>query len=126
MKFLWNKKDGGPESRVWMSGLEIKNLFSVIILRFEHGSREAYHSHAFNCVSWVLSGALVEKFFRGCAASHIASWLPIHTTREHCHKVSSIGRTWVVTLRGPWADTWREVLPGGRVVVLTHGRRVVL
>ena len=45
-------KDGGPDSTVWMYGIEVKWLFSILLLRFEDGSRDAYHSHAFDCVSW--------------------------------------------------------------------------
>lgn len=60
MKILLGQKDGGPDSNVRMRGLEIKGLCSVLELHFAPGSREAYHSHAFNAVSWVLSGALWE------------------------------------------------------------------
>jgi hypothetical protein len=120
-------KDGGQESRVWgFWFIGIKSLFSVALLRFEDGSREAYHSHAFNCVSWVLRGRLVEKHYRGGVNVHKAGLKPVVTRRSTFHKVESRGRTWVLTFRGPWSDTWQEFLPEQRrFVTLTHGRQEV-
>lgn len=129
VKILHYGKDGGPESKVWGFWLVgIKSLFSIALLRFEDGSREAYHSHAFNCVSWVLKGELLEFVLdeRGgtldCFAYRAGD--RIFTYRETFHKVVSIGRTWVLTVRGPWADTWLE-RANGRTYTLTHGRREV-
>lgn len=43
MKLFQLVKDGGPESSVWAYVLcEFKSLFSVMILRFDGASREAY------------------------------------------------------------------------------------
>lgn len=119
-------KDGGPESRVWgLFLVEIKWLFSIVLLRFEDGTREAYHSHAFNAVSWVLSGRLVERhYFRHSVDVHTPSIWPIFTRRSTCHKVSSSGRTWVLSFRGPWSDTWEEIIDGEKRT-LAHGRKVV-
>jgi hypothetical protein len=51
MKFLSKCKDGGPESPVTAYVLvEIKSLFSVMLLHFS-GTREAFHSHAFNALT---------------------------------------------------------------------------
>ena len=61
MKFLFKAKDGGPESKVtgyWL--IESKRWFSIALLRFDEGSREAFHTHAFNAISWVLWGELLE------------------------------------------------------------------
>lgn len=128
MKFLTTCKDGGPESRVWAHVLvEIKSAGSIILLRFEDGSREAYHSHAFNCFSWVLSGCLLEQFRPQSSRArryHLPGWLPFITRRTDFHKVSSIGRTWVLTFRGPWSDTWQEEVDG-RTITLTHGRKEI-
>jgi hypothetical protein len=128
MKFLRYAKDGGPESRV--SGLfviEIKSWFSVVLLHFWPGSREAYHSHAFNAVSWVLRGRLVEGVLDELGGwIYSPSWRPVITPRERFHKVVSVGHSWVLSFRGPWAKHWHEYLPGEtRFVTLTHGRRVV-
>ncbi len=118
-------KDGGPQSRVWGYFFELKRLFSVVLLRFEHGTREAYHSHAFNSVSWVLKGCLVEKHLDGTAKLHKPSLWPVVTRRSTFHKVRSQGRSWVLSFRGPWAKTWQEWIPGKGFVTLTNGRRVV-
>jgi hypothetical protein len=127
MQFLKVSKDGGPESRVWAYWLfEIKRLGSVALLRFENGSRDAFHSHAFNSISWVLSGELLEFHLDGRVESHKPGWRPIRTLRSTFHRVTSFGRTWVLTFRGPWAPKWSEFLPDeGRFVDLVHGRKEV-
>lgn len=126
MKLFHLAKDGGPESHVWGYWLiEAKRLFSVALLRFEHGSREAYHTHAFNSVSWVLRGELHETELNAGRTQprvYRASWRPVLTRRRTFHRVESVGRTWVLTLRGPWAPTWYEWLPRRGLVQLTHGR----
>lgn len=142
MKFLEISKDGGPESTVWAYWLiEIKWLFSIVLLRFENGSRDAYHNHAFNCISWVLKGKLVEHVKYTAPAgkaygidypshSHYftntyqPSLVPVMTYRDTMHKVVSEGRTWVLSFRGPWSKTWKEVV-GEKEITLTNGRRVV-
>lgn len=127
MKLLDVSKDGGPLSTV--TGLfliEAKRLFSVAVLHFADGSRDAYHDHAFHAVSWVLRGKLKEHMLDGEVREHTPSFCPILTPRDCFHKVVSEGDTWVVTFRGPWSKTWREYLPGTqRFVTLAKGRRVV-
>ncbi len=112
MNFLNLTKDGGPESTVWAYWLfEAKRFCSVALLRFEDGSRDAYHDHAFNSISWVLAGELNEIRIGWDSPglyTHTPSWRPILTSRTHLHKVVSRGRTWVLTFRGPWARTWHE------------------
>jgi hypothetical protein len=128
MKLLQTTKDGGSESTVWAHWLfEIKGLCSVALLRFENGSRDAYHSHAFNCVSWLLRGELTEVRMGDEPGlfSYLPSLKPIVTKREHLHKVYSVGRSWVLTFRGPWAKTWQEVLPGEAELTLKSGRELV-
>lgn len=124
MKLLHFGKEGGKESTVWGFWLvEIKSLFSLALLKFVGNSRDAFHSHAFNSVSWVLKGQLEENFLDGKGHYINASWKPVLTRRETVHKVNSIGTTWVLTFRGPWADTWTEWRPvENRLVTLTHGR----
>lgn len=129
MKFFSKSKDGGPESTVtayWL--FEIKWLFSIALLKFENGSREAYHSHAFNCVSWLLSGGLHEEFVdsRKEPKDYGPSLVPIITRTHTFHKVRSVGTSWVLTFRGPWSRTWKEYRPQEqRYVDLTHGRKEV-
>lgn len=125
MKILSKGKDGGYESNVWGYWIiELKWLFSIAILRFEHGTREAYHSHAFNCISWVFKGKLEEKHLDGKIEFHTPGIRPIITRRNTFHKVFSHGRTWVLTFRGPWSNTWKEEIDG-QEITLTHGRKIV-
>lgn len=127
MKFLSKSKDGGPESTVtayWL--IEWKWLFSIALLRFDNGSRDAYHSHAFNCISWLLKGRLEEHELHlepGLVRVYEPSIEPIITKRTTFHKVVSVGRSWVLTFRGPWSKTWEERLPD-RQVTLGSGRVV--
>lgn len=126
MKFLEWSKDGGPESNV--SGfflLEWKGGFSIAILRFANGTRDAYHSHAFNAWSWLLSGMLIEKLVDGGLVVYRPSARYIYTSRSRYHKVASVGTSWALTFRGPWTETWLERRPVEGDVVLTNGRKVV-
>ncbi len=132
MKFLKRGKDGGPYSTVtgyWL--VEIKSLFSIAILCFDNGSRDAYHTHAFNCISWVLRGCLVEHHRTKVGEpqridSYSPSLRPVITRRSTFHRVVSIGTTWVLTFRGPWAKTWREFSPVSNAeTTLTSGRKIV-
>lgn len=130
MKFFSYGKDGGEKSTVWgLYIVEIKWLFSIVLLRFENGTRDAFHSHAFNAISWVLRGELIEqrRIPTGAALRfYRPSFRVVFTGRDDFHQVKSVGRTWVLSLRGPWTKTWREYLPNqNRHTTLTHGRREV-
>ena len=130
-RFLNIGKDGGPESNVtgyWLA--EIKSLFSVALLRFDDGSRDAYHSHAFNCISWVLTGKLEERHLEldhtERVDNHTPSLRPVITRRSTFHRVISRGTTWVLTFRGPWSKEWHEYDPHeGKYTTLTFGRKVM-
>lgn len=123
-------KDGGPESKVWGFWLiEWKWLFSIALLRFDHGTRDAYHSHAFNSISWLLWGRLQEydlsaKPDQPMTRTYKPSIWPILTYRSTYHQVGSYGTSWVITFRGPWAKTWQECSESGEQT-LTYGRKVV-
>jgi hypothetical protein len=133
LKFLSYGKDGGAESSVsgfWL--VEVKSLFSIVLLRFQGASRDAYHEHAFNSISWVLRGKLEEDLWSCCdlhskwPRTYTPSLRPVITRRNTFHKVDSHGTTWVLSLRGPWSKTWQEYLPAeGRFATLTHGRKEV-
>ncbi len=109
--------------------IEIKGLLSIALLRFGAGSRESYHSHAFNSTSWLLRGRLREEFHPGCGLDPVEyrpSLWPISTYRGTFHRVFSTATSWVLTFRGPWSRTWREHDPRtGESTTLTHGRKVV-
>lgn len=128
MKIFKKMKDGGDESSVtgyWL--IECKSLFSIVLLRFDGASREAYHTHAFHCVSWVVRGALREEMRDGRVYDLYPSLMPFLTTRKDFHKVSSVtDRTWVLSIRGPWAKRWMEHLPlENRDRILRSGREEV-
>lgn len=125
------RKDGGKDSHVWGYFFELKKWFTVALLCFEPGTREAHHSHAFNCFSIILGpGYLEETLFpntrhiNGCTRYHRRGKFLL-TRRDDFHKVYSHGRTWVLTLRGPWSDRWKEWTDEEGVVYLTHGREKV-
>lgn len=123
------RKDGGPDSHVTGFFLvEWKQWFTVAVLRFSNGSRDAYHNHAFNAWSWVLRGGLYEEVLSAPEKNRFykRSLRPISTPCNMFHKVTSVGTTWVITFRGPWANTWQEYIPErDEFIVLTHGREVV-
>jgi hypothetical protein len=134
MKFFFKSKDGGPDSNVtgyWL--FESKRFGSIVLLRFDRGSREAFHNHAFNAVSWVLKGYLVEEVKENSILginlyNLLPSFKPLYTARDRMHKVYGIARrTWVLSFRGPWNKTWKEYLPKeGREITLTNGRKEVV
>jgi hypothetical protein len=132
MRFLSWAKDGGPESTVYGFFLiEIKSLFSVVLLNFRGQSREAFHTHAFDAISWVLKGWLLEELHElpwhslstKMVYSYLPSRTPIHTPRERFHKVNADNDTWVLSFRGPWRKSWMEFVPQDeKYRALTHGR----
>jgi hypothetical protein len=132
LKFFQRASDGGKDSGVTgFFFVEIKSLFSVVLLRFNPGTREAFHSHAFNALTWWLKGRVLEhrrvdsESCTGFATREFRPSLkPKYTPRENCHQVESIGVSYALSFRGPWSDTWRE-FKDGKYVTLTHGRKVV-
>jgi hypothetical protein len=125
MRFLEWAKDGGPESPVMGFFLiEVKWLFSIVLLRFSPGSRDAYHSHAFNALTWFLKGKVIEFFANGFSRPWGPSLWPKWTPRDCVHKVGSVETTWALSVRGPWARTWFELRgPMKKRVDLGHGRK---
>jgi hypothetical protein len=132
MKLFQHSTDGGKNSGVTAFFIvEIKPLFSIVLLHFRNGTREAYHSHAFNAITWFLSGKVIEhriypkqpntEFNR----TYTKSIKPKFTPRENYHKVESLGDTWAISFRGPWKDKWQEYTPDKEFVTLTHGRHIV-
>jgi quercetin dioxygenase-like cupin family protein len=124
MKLFQKASDGGKESGVDAFFLvEIKSLFSIALLRFSNGTREAYHSHAFNALTLWLKGKVREHHIGGATAEWKAGdWK--YTPRHVFHQVESIGTTWALTFRGPWMNEWYEYR-GSKLLVLTNGRKVV-
>ena len=119
------KRDGGPNSKVDGWFIQFKKLFSIALLRFAPGSRDAYHSHAFNCFSIILGpGHLHEYFINGKQRIHKPGKFLI-TKREDVHQVHSIGTTYVLTFRGPWKDRWIDIDENRDIVTLTHNRQEI-
>lgn len=124
MKLFTKAPDGGKDSGV--SGyflVEIKGLFSIVLLKFNKGTREAYHNHAFNAVTLWLKGEVVEHRRNG-EENYYCGGMWKYTSRSTYHKVEARETTWALSFRGPWENTWQE-LRQGNLVTLTHGRKEV-
>lgn len=130
MKLFKKMKDGGPESPVIGYFLiEAKSLFSIVLLNFT-GTREAYHSHAFNALTLWLRGKVFEAVKQE-EGVELNAWQPgdlKYTPRNLMHKVipvkTSKGSVWALSLRGPWDKTWQE-FKDGETITLGHGRVVL-
>lgn len=122
MKLFQSAPDGGKSSGVTAYFLfESKRFGSIALLRFSKGSREAFHSHAFNALTWWLKGRVTEHHVSGASMEWKPSIKPKLTRRSCFHKVQAHETTWCLTVRGPWVDQWKEKR-GDEVVTLTHGR----
>jgi len=132
MRFMEKVPDGGKGSGVTAYYLiEIKSLFSIALLYFAPGTREAFHSHAFSAVTLWLKGKVLEhllgnpdppKMYQGGKFKY--------TSHYTFHQIEAIVPTWALSFRGPWQDKWEEYRlnnkPGERFVTLTHGRKEVM
>ena len=127
MRFFEKVKDGGANSPVDAYVLiEIKSLFSIMVLHFNPGYREALHSHAFNAFTIWLWGEAFEVFDTWGKSDRV--WWPgfmKFTPRSLFHRYVSFRGAWALTFRGPWHDTWEERCSDGRTVTLTHGRKAI-
>lgn len=133
MRFMEKTRDGGPTSPV--TGLfliEIKSLFSIVLLKFG-GTRENFHSHAFNAWTLWLKGAVMEVIrpaSGNVTLMNLRRWKAgdwKFTSRETMHKVLPEGtEAWALSFRGPWSTTWKEYDPiNDRIITLAHGRKIV-
>jgi len=129
MKLFTKCKDGGPQSPV--DGyflIEWKSVFSIVLLKFNKGGRENYHTHAFNAWTWFLFGDLIELRKRLTGAStyrYSFSLIPKFTPRSNNHRVIAFRDSWCLSIRGPWSKYWTETTPTGEVIKMTHGRKVI-
>lgn len=121
--FFISKSDGGSDSGVTAHlFFEWKKFFSVGLLRFSRGSRESFHSHAFNAITWWLSGSVTEEDITGEKKNFGPSLKPKITPRSKIHRVIGNEVTYALTFRGPWQDQWKEIRDG-KEIKLTHGRK---
>ncbi len=127
MKLFKKCKDGGSESPVDAFFLiECKSLFSVAILRFNKGGREAFHTHAFSAYTWFLSGVLVEEDVSGELFAYSRKLKPKKTLRSKNHRVLAIRDSYCLTVRGSWVDFWTEYnMDEDKTSVFTWGRKKV-
>lgn len=125
-RLFYIKPDGGKDSGVTAYFLiEWKILFSIGILYFKKGSREAYHNHAFNALTWWLKGEVTEEKLNDVSKLYTPSLIPKYTRRDNFHKVYAYRDTYALTFRGPWNDIWQE-FKNGRYISLTHGRKEII
>jgi len=128
MRLFEKTKDGGPESPVTGYFLiEIKSLFSIVLLHFG-GTREAFHSHAFNAVTLWLKGTVIEVVQKedGEVENIWSSGQIKYTSRNLMHKIIPVYNAWAISFRGPWSKTWQEYKPAeDKTITLTHGRKIV-
>ena len=126
IKIFHKSQDGGKNSGVtgyWL--IEAKGLFSVVLLQFAKGSREAFHSHAFNAFTWWLKGEVREEFVDGTPPKYWKpSFKPKFTPKRNFHRIIAQETSWAFYLRGAWDATWKESI-NGKEVTLTHGREVI-
>lgn len=127
MRIFSKRKDGGPASTVDAYFLiEIKPLFSIALLKFHKGSRENYHSHAFNALTWFLAGDMTEELVTGEVTKYQRKIWPKVTGRKVFHKVYATKNSWCLTLRGPWCDRWNEHNKStNTTTTLTNNRTIV-
>ena len=127
MRLLYKGKDGGNKSTVTGNWLfEFKSLFSISLLKFDLGSREEYHTHAFNAISWYILGHTEEHILNGNIIERKGLCLPKLTKRGCFHKIKALKPTWVLTIRGRWLDNWLEFNPRTQQYTqFTHGRTII-
>lgn len=128
MRIFQKTKDGGPESPVNAYFLcEFKSLFSIAILEFNPGRREEFHSHAFNALTWFIKGDMHEELPNSDKKTpYKLSPIPKLTKKSKTHRVYANKKSWCLTLRGPWSETWTEYnQETNDTKVLTHGRKEV-
>jgi predicted metal-dependent enzyme (double-stranded beta helix superfamily) len=125
-KLFFKRSDGGKDSGVTGYFLvEWKKFFSIVLLRFSEGSRNTYHSHAFDAITWWLSGEVEEETYQGETLTFKPSFRPKLTKRDKVHKVKGVKTTWAISFRNCWTDTWFEIDKEGNKIILTHGRKVI-
>lgn len=124
MRFFSKSPDGGKDSGVTGYFLiEIKSMFSIVLLKFNKGTRDAYHNHAFNAFTIWLTGEVYEHFLYSGTKSWGAGGFK-YTRKSDFHKVEALRDSWALSFRGPWDKTWNE-FKNDKLVTLTNGRVVI-
>jgi hypothetical protein len=127
MLFLKKRYDGGKASNVtgyWL--FEIKNLCSIVVLKFEPSHRENFHSHAFNALTIWLKGEVLEERLDTYKNTAFKAGNFKYTPKENVHKIHCKKTAWCISFRGPWSNTWFEYnKKNNKYIELTHGRKIV-
>jgi hypothetical protein len=126
VRFMEWAPDGARDANLWgFYFIEIKPLFSIVLLRFKdvETTPEAFHTHAFNAWTIWLSGAVLEEDVDGNSRSFFRGDTK-YTPRSKFHRITAMLPTWALCFRGPWADKWKESRQG-KQRTLTHGRKEV-
>lgn len=101
-------------------------MFSLAVLKFNKGSRENFHTHAFHSLTWFISGDMEELDICGDSYKYKRNLLPKITKRTKNHKVIANKTSWCITIRGRWVDTWTEYNSSKqKTIILTHGRKEI-
>lgn len=125
-RFFYVKPDGITSGVTAFFLIEWKIAFSIAILRFNTGSRENFHSHAFNAFTWWIKGFAIEQQKNGKTKLYQRSFIPKFTSINNIHKVIAYTTSYAFTIRGPWLNTWLEYNPSNnKYIILTHGRKIV-
>lgn len=131
MRLLTKRYDGGDKSGVsgyWV--IEVKSLFSIVLLKFNPNNRENFHSHAFNALTLWLAGEVVEERIdlktKEKTYLTFSKFMAKFTPKNNVHKVHCTKPAWALCFRGPWDSTWLEYNEAKEeVITLTHGRKIV-
>ena len=128
MRFMQRAPDGGKKSGV--TGffiIEIKWLFSIVLLKFNTGSRECHHSHAFHALTFWLKGHVLEdRLDTDKRTVYVGPSLwPKWTPKRNIHRIIARRPTYALCFRGPWGKGWCEYNKATREIIeYTHGRVV--
>ena len=124
MKLFSKAPDGGIDSGVTGYFLiEHKKYLSIVLLHFQKGTREAYHSHAFNAITIWIKSKVIEYHLNKSNKNWCAGKIK-YTDRNTFHKIEALNSTWALSFRGPWVDTWQEY-KNNKLITLTHGRKEI-
>lgn len=86
-------------------------------MKFNKGTREAYHKHVFDALTWWLWGSVIEHVFNEnnednnkVEKINWCPWiLPKYTPCDNLHKIEALETSYAISFRGPWKDTWYEL-----------------
>lgn len=110
---LFKKSHDADSGVTSYSLIEWKERFSIVLLHFSPGSRDAFHNHAFDAYTWWLKGPVIEEFSTDGIATVFKvlfpSWRPKYTPKSTLHRiVAGPEGAWALSIRGPWSNDSQE------------------